>query len=155
MSHRTLLSNRIHIVFGTKDRRSIIPDSLLPRLWAYIAGIIKNLGAKAYAVGGTGDHVHIFLGLPATMNLAETVQKIKANSSRWMHDEAGVKRFSWQEGYAAFSVSMSHSDATIAYIDRQADHHKKRGFGAEMEALLAKVGFSAVPGGTGDFIANR
>ena len=89
------------------------------------------------------------------MNLAETVQKIKANPSRWMHDEAGVKRFSWQEGYAAFSVSMSHSDATIAYIDRQADHHKKRGFGAEMEALLAKVGFSAVPGGTGDFIANR
>ena len=133
----------------------MIPDIQLPRLWAYIAGIIKNLGIRAYAVGGTKDHVHIFLGLSATMNLAEVVQKIKANSSRWMNYDAGVKGFRWQEGYAAFSVSMSHSDATIAYIDRQADHHKKRGFGAEMEALLAKVGFSAVPDGTRDFIANR
>ncbi len=151
MSHHTFISNRVHIVFGTKGRLPMIPDIQLRRLWAYISGIIKNLGAKTYAVGGTKDHVHIFLGLPATMNLAETVQKIKANSSRWMHDEAGVKFFSWQEGYAAFSVSMSHSDATIAYIDQQTEHHKKRNYSAEMETLIAKFGFSVVPDGTRRF----
>jgi len=127
----------------------MIPHTHLHRLWAYIAGIITNLGTKAYAVGGTKDHIHIFLGLPATMNLAETVQKVKANSSRWMHDDAGVKLFLWQEGYAAFSVSMSHSDATIVYIERQTEHHKKRDFRQEMQDLSVKLGFSAVPGGTG------
>ena len=155
MSHHTFISNRVHIVFGSKDRRSMIPDIQLRRLWAYISGIIRNLGAKAYAVGGTKDHVHIFLGLPATMNLAEIVQKIKANSSRWMHEDAGVKLFSWQEGYAAFSVSMSHSDATIAYIDQQTEHHKKRDFSGEMEALLEKLDLRAVPGGTLQLIDGR
>lgn len=87
-------------------------------------------------------------GLPATVNLAGAVQKTKANSSRLMHNEAGVELFAWQEGYAAFSVSMSHSDSTITYINQQAEHHRKRDLNAEMEALLGRLGFCAVPAGT-------
>jgi putative transposase len=96
----------VHIVFGTKDRLPMIPDIQLCRR-GLISPESSNLGAKAYAVGGRRDHVHIFVGLPATAKLAEIVQKIKANSSRWMHEDAGVKLFSWQESYAAFSISMS------------------------------------------------
>ncbi len=148
MSHHTFVSNRIHIVFATKDRRPTIPDELLHRLWAYIAGIIKKLGAKPYAIGGTRDHVHVFIGLPATTNLAEIVQKIKANSSRWMHEQDNAASFIWQEGYAAFSVSMSHSETTIGYIDSQAQHHERKDFKTEMDAILERLGISAVPAGT-------
>ncbi len=126
----------------------MIPEQLLPRLWAYVAGIIKKLDAKTYAIGGTKDHVHLFLGLPATATLAEIVQKIKANSSRWIHEDANVGEFAWQEGYAAFSVSMSHSEATIRYIDNQAQHHLKKDSRAEIAAILEKHGLSAVPTGT-------
>jgi putative transposase len=139
---------RIHIVFSTKDRPPTIPRELIHRLWAYIAGIIKKLGVKSYAIGGTSDPIHIFIGLPATANLAEIVQKIKANSSRWVHKESNVVLFAWQEGYAAFSVSMSHSETTIGYIDNQARHHERKDFKTEMDAILEKRGTCAVPTGT-------
>ncbi len=94
------------------------------------------------------DHVHIFIGLPATANLAEIVQKIKANSSRWIHEESNVALFAWQKGYAAFSVSMSHSETTIGYIDNQTRHHERKDFKAEMDAILEKLGICGVPAGT-------
>ena len=95
----------VHCIFSTKDRRNVIPSHLQPEMWAYIHGIAKNLNVHTLAVGGTGNHSHVLLMLPPTINLSELVQKLKANSSRWM-GEQGIS-FSWQQGYAAFSVSPS------------------------------------------------
>jgi REP element-mobilizing transposase RayT len=133
------ISNRVHVVFAAKAHRELIPEPLLQELWAIIHGISKRLGIHTYAVGGMRDHVHVFIGLPGTIGLSEAVQKIKANSSRFLH-EKGVKRFAWQEGYGAFSVSVNQSDATILYIRTQARHHAKRDFRAEFVAMLAKHG---------------
>jgi len=104
----TRVSLRVHCIFSTKNRRPSIPDDLQPRAWAFIGGIARNLGITAIAVGGVADHVHILLLLPPTMPLAEAIQKIKANSSRWLREQSG-KAFQWQGGYAAFSVSISHT----------------------------------------------
>lgn len=95
------------------------------------------MGMKAIAVGGVADHVHILLLLPPTMALAEAIQKIKANSSRWLHEQTG-EPFQWQEGYAAFSVSISHTDATVAYILNQCKRHERRSFEQELAAILRK-----------------
>ena len=71
---------------------------------------------KALAIGGTTDHIHALLSLPATMSFAKAVQLIKGGSSKWIHDTfAKYKKFEWQEGYGAFSVSASQVDRTIAY----------------------------------------
>jgi REP element-mobilizing transposase RayT len=91
------------------------------------------------AVGGIADHVHVLLGLSPRMGIAEAVQKLKANSSRFVRLEF-EPRFAWQESYAAFSVSVSHIDATIAYIKNQRAHHKKRDFNAELRTILKKHG---------------
>lgn len=136
MKH-TRVSLRVHCIFGTKERQGSIPDDLQARLWAFIGGIARKLGAKAIAVGGVADHAHILLLLPPTMALADAVQKIKANSSRWLHEQTG-KPFQWQEGYAAFSVSISHTDATVAYILNQRKHHERRSFDQELAAILRK-----------------
>ena len=136
MKH-TRVSLRVHCIFGTKEHRGSIPETLQPRLWAFMGGIARRLGMKAIAVGGVADHAHILLLLPATMPLAEAVQKIKANSSRWLHEQTG-KPFQWQEGYAAFSVSISHTDATVAYILNQRKHHERRSFEQELAAILRK-----------------
>jgi len=93
---------------------------------------------KAIAVGGMSDHVHVLLLLPATMALAKGVQTLKANSSRWLHETTG-KPFEWQEGYAAFSVSISQTDATVAYIHNQRQHHVKRGFDEECARLVERL----------------
>jgi REP-associated tyrosine transposase len=136
MKH-TRVSVRVHCVFSTKNRAMAIPEALQPRTWAFIGGIARRLGTKAIAVGGMSDHVHILLLLSPTISLAETVQKIKANSSRWLHEQTG-RPFQWQEGYAAFSVSISHTDATVAYILNQRKHHERRTFDQELAAILPK-----------------
>jgi hypothetical protein len=70
--------------------------------------------------------------------LAEIVQKLKANSSRWL-GESGAQ-FEWQKGYGAFSVSPSLLPTVQAYIRNQAEHHKKRSFEEEFLVLLTKSG---------------
>lgn len=94
---------------------------------------------KALAVGGMFDHVHALLSLPSTMGFAKAVQLIKGGSPKWIHDTRSKYRyFEWQEGYAAFSVSVSHVKKTIAYITGQKEHHRKRTFKEEFLELLDK-----------------
>lgn len=134
----TYSSLLIHCVFSTKDRRPVISPELQPRLWGYIGGIAREHGMKALTVGGTGDHVHLLLSLPASVPLATAMRQIKSGSSRWMHLTAGLPDFAWQEGYGAFSIGHTQVEATIAYIAGQQEHHRKRDFRAEFLAILDK-----------------
>jgi putative transposase len=88
-------------------------------------------------IGGTENHGHVLLSLPADMALAKAMQWIKGASSRWMN-ETHTKDFAWQEGYGAFTVGISQMAATIAYIQSQAEHHRKRSFEEEFIAFLKK-----------------
>ena len=127
-----------HIVFSTKDRRNLIPAELLPHLIAYVGGINRKLGLDSIAVGGRPNHLHILIGLPSTMRLAEAVQKLKANSSRWL-GEQGIP-FEWQKVYGAFSVSPSMLRIVKKYVQQQEEHHRVRTFDDELRALLRKSG---------------
>src|SRR5579862_5942293 len=93
MGH-TFSMNHLHIVFSTKERRKIIARDCQPQLWAYLAGICQNHGMVPLSVGGTENHVHVLLNLPATMALAKAVLSLKANSSKWMSERG--KPFAWQ-----------------------------------------------------------
>ena len=137
MSH-THAANFVHCVFGTKERRNLIPAELQERLYAYLTGIADNLGFKILAAGGTSNHVHLLIGLPPVLTLAEVVQKLKANSSRWVGESR--MQFEWQKGYGAFSVSPSLLKTVQAYIRNQAEHHRRRSFEDEFRALLEKSG---------------
>jgi len=139
MSH-THVSVRVHCIFSTKERRKIIPIEMQPRLWGYIGATATKLGMKTFAVGGIEDHAHALIALPPTMMLSEAIQKIKANSSRWM-GEQGIE-FAWQEGYGAFSVSISRMDETIAYIQKQHEHHKRKSFEEEWAEILRRHGLA-------------
>ncbi len=137
MSH-TYCASYFHVIFSTRDRRNIIADYLRPRLWAYIEGTAKHLSIVPVAVGGTSNHAHLLLALKPNMTIAEAVQKLKANSSRWM-GEHGFS-FEWQKGYAALSVSPSHLGNVRAYVLNQEQHHRTRTFEQEFLALLRKAG---------------
>ena len=139
MSH-TYAQNVVHVVFSTKGRQKIIHREFQPKLWAYITGICKKLGIYVHSVGGTEDHLHLLIQLPATLALAKAVLAIKSNSSRWAHD-AGHD-LAWQQGYGAFSVSASIVPAVLRYIRNQEAHHKNVGFDAEFLALLRKHGIA-------------
>ena len=94
---------------------------------------------KALAIGGTVDHLHALLSLPSVMSFAKAVQLIKGGSSKWIHDTfPRYRKFEWQEGYGAFSVSASQVKRTIAYIEKQKEHHRKRTLQEEFLELLDK-----------------
>ena len=76
-----------HIVFSTKERVSLLDSKLKPRLFAYVGGIIRELGGTALLINGPADHLHILALLPAKLELSEAVGKLKANSSGWVHRE--------------------------------------------------------------------
>jgi len=134
MAH-TYTSIFIHCIFSTKDRKPLIPPNRMSELYDYLGRIAKAEGFTLVAAGGTTNHVHLLVILPATHSLAHALQKLKGSSSRWMG--AG---FAWQEGYGAFSVSPSQVPAVKRYIADQEQHHRKRSFEEEFTAVLRSCG---------------
>ena len=103
-THSSLI---FHVVFSTKEREVWFPPDFRPRLHAYLGGIIRNSGGTAYAVGGTGDHVHLLIGLKPTDIIPDLIRVVKAESSKWIKGELNRTAFAWQDGYGVFSVSAS------------------------------------------------
>jgi len=136
----TYTINFIHCVFSTKERAPTIAVEKREQLWAYVAGISKNIGVELAAIGGMSDHIHLLIALPSDKKLSEVVPDLKSNSSRWMREASA--EFSWQEGYGAFSVSPSQIPVVKEYIRNQAQHHEKRKFEDEFVAMLNKSGVS-------------
>jgi putative transposase len=99
MSH-TYSSNRVHVVFSTKERQKRLPEDLQPKLWAYMAGVAHIHGFESPKIGGAVDHVHALLVIPPSMPLAKAVQAMKGCSSKWLNDTGlAGNNFAWQEGY--------------------------------------------------------
>jgi putative transposase len=132
----SLVCNWQHVVFSTKERRPCLKSDLQKKLWPYLGGIADHHGMRATAIGGVEDHVHILVAIPGPLAVSTAVQKLKANSSRWVRQS--LPHFSWQEGFAAFSVSASNLQAVTSYIEGQQEHHRKRTFQEELVSMLKK-----------------
>lgn len=125
MSHR-FTSLLTHLIFSTKNRYPHLRRDFARECHLYLVGIIDNYGGKSIVVGGSTDHVHLLLDLPATESVADFVRMLKSNSSKWIHEKWPRRsEFQWQSGYAAFAVSRSARDHVISYIERQEEHHQK------------------------------
>jgi len=105
----------IQIVFAVKGRGNLIHKDWKDDLHKYISGIIKGKDQKAIIVNGMPDHIHAFVGLKPSMRISDLVRDVKNNSSNFVNDHNFIKgRFSWQEGYGAFSYSHSHIEKCMS-----------------------------------------
>lgn len=85
------------------------------------------------------DHIHIFIGMKPSCCLSDLVREIKKSSNEFVNEKKFCKsKFSWQEGYGAFSYSHSSLDNVITYIQNQKEHHKKQLFKDEYKEFLDK-----------------
>jgi REP element-mobilizing transposase RayT len=118
----------VHVIFSTKGREPLIRADCSQRLNEYLCGIAREEFGKAIKVGGTENHVHGLLSIRTDIALAQAMSRWKSLSTGWIHKtfpDAGD--FAWQAGYGSFSVSQSNAGAFVAYIDKQAEHHRHIG----------------------------
>jgi putative transposase len=137
-THTNLL---YHLVFSTKCRIPLITKKLQDELYRYIGGIIRAEGGVSLEIGGTIDHIHLLAKLKPAISVSAMLARIKANSSKWANEnEMELRKFGWQEGYGAFSVSESQVPAVMKYIRGQEEHHRTHTFQEEYVVLLQKHG---------------
>jgi putative transposase len=130
-----------HAVFSTSGRAPFLSEAIRFDVHAYIGGILRELRAVPIAIGGTADHVHLLARMPAELAVADCLRVVKTNSSRWLKEKWPEKRrFAWQRGYGAFSVSESRKGDVTRYIQNQERHHRRISFQEEFLALLKNHG---------------
>ena len=109
----------------------------------YLRGTIRGLGCKSLRVGGTADHVHLLIGIGTKHCIADIVREVKKASTKWAREE--IPGFTWQAGYAVFSVSSERLNSVIKYIEGQAEHHHKITFEQERVMLFKMAGIEFDP----------
>src|SRR5437016_1945464 len=120
MAH-TYCSCLMHCVFSTHNREKRLTEDVREQLWPFLGGIARENKMIALAVGGVEDHVHTLLSIPSTLSVSKAMQLIKGGSSKWINATLRLpRRFEWQEGYGAFSLSISAVPETVKYIMGQA-----------------------------------
>ena len=131
----------IQIVFAVRGRQNLLQKEWRQEVFKYMAGIIKNKGHKPIIVNGVEDHVHVFVGLKPAMAISDLVRDIKNNSSNFINEHRWVGgRFSWQDGYGAFTVSWKDKDGVVDCIKRQPEHHATVSFVDEYKGMLETEG---------------
>jgi putative transposase len=130
----------LHVVFSTKDRQPFLQSrDLREELHGYMIGTLQGIDCPSLIVRTVEDHLHCLLRLSRTMSIAKLVENMKVESSAWVKRQSpDLADFYWQNGYGAFSVSMSNADPVKAYIANQDEHHRRTTYQDELRALLRR-----------------
>ncbi len=129
------------IVFSTKHREQVLQGANKKELYKYIWGILKNKKCILYQIGGVADHIHIITHLHPSIALSDLVKDIKLASSKYIKEEKLFPNYNgWQDGYGAFTYSISAKDNLINYVKNQEEHHEKVSFKDELIFLLKEHG---------------
>ena len=115
-----------HFVFAVKWRHAVIDPAWEERLHQYITAIVQNNKHKMLAINSAWDHIHFLAGIHPTQSISDLMELVKGDSSEFINNEKLTKRkFNWQGGFGAFSISRSHLDKAVRYIHNQKTHHQK------------------------------
>lgn len=108
----------VHIIFSTKERfKFLVDEQIRQEMHAYLHTVFKAFDSPTLLVGGVEDHIHILSSLSRNHAIAEIIREAKRNSSKWIKTKGGIyRKFHWQKGYGAFSVSQSQVNEVKNYI---------------------------------------
>lgn len=119
----------------------MIAENIEAELFAYTSSVLDSADSPLVWMGGMPDHVHILFRLSRTHSIADIVESVKTDTSKWIKTKGReYARFFWQKGYGAFSVSPTAADAVRNYISTQKDHHRIKTFQDEFRELMQMSG---------------
>ncbi len=131
----------IQYVFAVQNRASLVNEAGQTQLYKYISGITEKQEHRLFAINGMPDHVHILISMNPKQAPSDLMYHIKRSSSMWINDNKLVSgKFSWQEGFGAFSYGKSQVADIARYIENQQLHHNERSFVKEYIELLDEFG---------------
>jgi REP element-mobilizing transposase RayT len=132
----------LHVVFAVSGRACVISSARCEELQKYIKVLAESLREKVrklIAIYCMPDHTHMFLGLKPNIAPSDLVGDIKTGSTNHVNQQKWIGcRFSWQEGYGAFSVSHSHLGRVANYIRDQEKHYRRKSFQQEYVQFLER-----------------
>ena|ERR1700719_1165007 len=129
----------LHVVFAVSGRACVILPDRKEELQKYITGIVTQRKQKLIAINCMPDHTHVLLGLKPNEPPSDLIGRVKTGSSNHINEQRWIGcRFSWQEGFGAFSVSHSHIGAVINYIRHEENHHRRKSFREEYLEFLER-----------------
>ncbi len=127
----------VQAVFAVRGRENLLHPSWRGEVFKYMAGIITGKNQKPIIVNGVGDHVHVFVGLRPSLSVSDLVRDIKNNSSKFINEKRWLPgKFSWQEGFSAFTYTHEHIERVYQYILNQEAHHRIKTFREEYLELM-------------------
>ena len=130
----------VHLIFSTKERQPLLEDpDFQEEMFRMLSHHVKEAKCINASVGGQIDHVHLLVGISRTITIAQLVENVKTETSKWAKKtKRGDLAFAWQSGYGAFSVSHSLRDVVDEYIRNQAEHHAQMSFEDEYRQICEK-----------------
>ncbi len=132
----------IHAIWATKDRMPIINPDIEKKVHQYIDRQLRDFGCPVRIINGMPDHIHVLFLLNPQKSIAEVIKQIKGSSSHYINQSNLIQdKFSWQTGYAAYSVSESVLEKVFQYIKGQKQHHQAKTFQQEFDSFLKVYGF--------------
>jgi len=131
----------IHAIFHVKNNECMIRPEDEKELYSYIGGTIKISNSIPIITNGMENHIHVLCIMSKNISLANLLEDIKTNSSRWIKTLGShYREFAWQGGYSGYSVSQSRVDVVKKYIETQKEHHKKQTFQEKYIQFLKENG---------------
>src|SRR2546429_4391881 len=122
---QSLSSILVHLVFSTKNREPFITPAIETELHPYMAKIFRELKSPSLTIDGTSDHVHILFSLGRVIKVADLVEEVKTETSKWIKTKGReFRNFHWQKGYGAFSIGQSNVETLKRYIRDQKQHRR-------------------------------
>lgn len=95
---QSLSSILIHTIFSTKNREPLITPAIETQLHPYMAKIFRELKSPSLAIDGTSDHLHIVFSLGRVIKVADLVEEVKTESSKWIKTKGQeFRNFHWQK----------------------------------------------------------
>ena len=95
------------------------------------------MGSPFVVVGGVADHVHILFDMGRIHAAKDFVEQLKRESSKFVKTlRPNLDKFFWQRGYGIFSVSPTHREKVVLYIESQEEHHRSKTFQEEYRDFL-------------------
>jgi len=112
------------------------------QVYQYMREQFIESGCPVRIISGMPDHVHCLFLLNPQKSIAEIIKQIKGSTSHFINEQNLIEgKFSWQTGYAAYSVSESAVEKVFEYIKNQKSHHAKMTFLQEYNDFLKLYGF--------------